>query len=192
MKGVVFNLLEDVVTRAYGADVWDDLLDAAEVDGAYTSLGSYPDDDIEKLVAAASTALGLERADVLRWFGRQAMGRLAELYPVFFEPHKTARPFVLSVNSIIHPEVRKLYAGAGCPHFQFSELGDALVMVYRSPRRLCALAEGFVQGASDHYGEAVAFKHQSCIEHGDEQCVFHIRWPIEAEQARETDLIGVG
>ena len=192
MKGVVFNLLEDVVTRAYGADVWDDLLDAAQVDGAYTSLGSYPDEDIEGLVAAAGKAVGLPRADVLRWFGRQAMARLTELYPVFFEPHAKARPFILSVNSIIHPEVRKLYAGAGCPHFQFSELGDALVMVYRSPRRLCALAEGFVEGASDHYGEKFAFKHQSCVDHGDEHCVFHIRWPIDAEQAREPERADVG
>ena len=28
MKGVVFNLLEQVVVREYGENVWDDLLDA--------------------------------------------------------------------------------------------------------------------------------------------------------------------
>ena len=38
MKGIVFNLLEEVVTEAYGADAWDSLLDAAGLDGAYTSL----------------------------------------------------------------------------------------------------------------------------------------------------------
>ena len=44
MKRVVFNLLEAVVTRALGDDTWDALLEAARVDGAYTSLGSCPDD----------------------------------------------------------------------------------------------------------------------------------------------------
>lgn len=177
MKGVVFNLLEDVVSRHYGADVWDQLLEAAELDGAYTSLGSYPDEDLERLVASACAALGLSRSAVLKWFGVQAMASLAQLYPAFFERHAKTRPFILSVNSIIHPEVRKLYAGAGCPHFHFAELGETLVMDYRSSRRMCALAEGFVEGASAHYGEAVVFQHHKCVETGDDSCVFHVRWP---------------
>ena len=35
MKGIVFNLLQEVVTQHYGEDVWDDLIDAAGVDGVY-------------------------------------------------------------------------------------------------------------------------------------------------------------
>jgi len=42
MKGIVFNLLEEVVTTHHGSDTWDLLLDTARLDGAYTSLGSYP------------------------------------------------------------------------------------------------------------------------------------------------------
>ena len=33
MKGVVFNLLEQVVVREYGENVWDDLLDTAGTGG---------------------------------------------------------------------------------------------------------------------------------------------------------------
>ena len=39
MKGVVFNLLEQLVARDYGEDTWDALLDAGGLDGVYTSLG---------------------------------------------------------------------------------------------------------------------------------------------------------
>ena len=181
MKGVVFNLLEEVVRRHYSEDVWDDLLDEAGVDGAYTSLGSYADADIEALVAAAAAKLGLTRADVLRWFGQTAMPVLAELYPVFFEPHHSSRSFVLSVNSIIHAEVRKLYSGADCPHFNFRDDAEgALLMDYRSSRRMCALAQGFVEGAGAHYGETLDFHHDNCVEHGDPHCVFRIQWPIPA------------
>ena len=178
MKGVVFNLLEEVVVRHHGADVWDDLLDAAGVAGSYTSIGSYPDAEIEALVAAGASALGLNRAAVLRWFGQEAMTVLSERYSAFFEPHSSARPFVLSVNSIIHPEVRKLYAGAGCPHFHFREesADGPLLMTYQSPRRLCALAQGFVEGASAHYGERVDFQHLQCMDHGDASCEFKVSW----------------
>jgi len=181
MKGVVFNLLEEVVRRHHGEDLWDDLLDDAGLDGAYTSLGSYADADIEALVAAAAGKLGLQREDVLRWFGQTAMPVLAELYPAFFEPHSSSRTFVLGVNSIIHAEVRKLYTGAECPHFNFRDDADgALLMDYRSSRRMCALAQGFIEGAASHYGEAVDFRHDSCVDRGDPHCVFHIRWPSPA------------
>ena len=44
MKGVLFNVVEDVVTEALSAEAWDDVVDDSGVDGAYTSLGTYPDE----------------------------------------------------------------------------------------------------------------------------------------------------
>src|SRR6185503_4047295 len=109
-------------------------------------------------VEAASEALGKPADEILRWFGRQAMPLLAHQYPVFFASHHATRAFVLSVNSIIHPEVRKLYTGAGCPHFHFEDGADgALLLGYNSPRRLCALAHGFIEGAA---GSSIRF---ACI-----------------------------
>lgn len=181
MKGIVFNLLEEVVSSQYGEEVWDDLLDAADLSGSYTSLGSYSDEDMERLVAAASEKLGSDRNAVLRWFGQKAMARLAVHYPDFFTPHKSARPFVLGVNDIIHAEVRKLYTGAECPHFHIRETETgAVTMDYRSSRRMCALAQGFVEGAAEYFGEEVDFAHAKCVERGDPHCSFHIRWLQQA------------
>ena len=171
MKGIVFNLLEEVVTRVHGEAVWDALLDAAQLDGAYTSLGSYPDEQMGKLVEAASNALNVPPGDVLRWFGKEAMPSLARRYPGFFRGHGSSRPFILSVNQIIHPEVRKLYPGADVPLFDFSDAPDgALMMGYRSPRKLCALAQGFIEGAAAHFHESVAVEHQACMHDGDAEC----------------------
>lgn len=185
MKGVVFNLLESVVSGAHGADAWDDLLDAAKVSGAYTSLGNYDDAELEALVAAAATRLGLQREDVLLWFGRQAIPALAQVYPDFFSPHLSARPFVAGVNDVIHAEVRKLYPGAACPHFGLSEgEGAALVMRYLSPRRMCSLAEGFIHGAADWYGERVEVRHTRCVSHGDSHCELTVQWLAASDHVR--------
>jgi hypothetical protein len=171
VKGIVFHLLEQVLTKNHGAAAWDALLDRTGLSGAYTSLGSYPDQEIEALVLAGSEALGQSPADILRWFGREAMPLLAGHYPGFFTAHAGTRAFVASVNSIIHPEVRKLYAGAGCPHFHFAGApGGALILGYNSPRRLCALAHGFIEGAADYYGETVRVDHPLCMHRGDSQC----------------------
>ena len=175
MKGIVFNLLEEVVTRAHGAGTWDALLDAADLDGAYTSLGSYPDEEAGRLVVAASNALGIPAREVLRWFGREAMPVLAQRYPGFFAPHSTVRPFLLDLNGIIHPEVRKIYPGADVPVFDFDDAPDgALLMGYASPRKLCALAHGFVEGAAGHFGETIVFEHLRCMHNGDDKCLFRI------------------
>jgi Haem-NO-binding len=176
MKGIVFNLLEDVVVRQHGANVWDDLLDAAGVGGSYTSLGSYPDVEIEQLVGAAADMLSLEPAEILRWFGQSAFPLLAERYPAFFVGHDTIRPFILSLNSIIHPEVRKLYPGAHCPHFRFEDgPGGSLLMGYDSARKLCALAHGFIEGAGAHFGEALEIAHLRCMHRQDDDCLISIR-----------------
>lgn len=175
MKGVVFNLFEAVVHRKYGEDVWDALLDAAGLDGSYTSLGSYPDEEMSKLVDAAAVALKLSQAGVLRWFGGEAIQILAERYPAFFAPYTSARPFVISVNKIIHPEVRKIYPGADVPVFDFHDDPDGgLMMGYHSARKLCALAEGFIEGAARYYSETLTFEHLTCMHHGDAKCLFRL------------------
>ena len=180
MKGIVFNLLEEVVSAAYGDAAWDQLLDAADLDGAYTSLGSYKDEEIFALVKVASETLGLPEADVLRWFGTQAMPLLARRYPAFFGSHADTRSFLLTLNNIIHPEVRKLYPGAQTPVFDFdTSLADVLAIGYNSPRRLCALAEGFMQGAAGHFGEQLDIVQTQCMHHGAERCLFHVRAPAQ-------------
>jgi hypothetical protein len=175
MKGIIFNLLEDVVISHYGENTWDQLLTATSLDGAYTSLGSYPDEQIQGLVAAASHLLGLTPFEVLRWFGQQAIPLLFDRYPGFFTTQSSTRLFVLSVNGIIHPEVRKVYPGADVPTFEFrDELDGGLLMGYLSPRRLCALAQGFIEGAATHYGETAIFQHLECMHTGDRRCLCHI------------------
>ena len=176
MKGIIFNLLEQVVVQQHGDAIWEKLLETTDLSGSYTSLGSYPDEEITRLVLAASEILNVAPADVLRWFGRQAMPLLSERYPVFFTPHSTTIPFLKSVNSIIHPEVRKLYAGAGCPHFQFSDTADgALHIGYNSSRQLCALAHGFIEGAANHFHEDAEIEHLSCMNYGDARCEISVR-----------------
>jgi hypothetical protein len=174
MKGVVFNLLERLVARDFGEDTWDALLDASGLDGVYTSLGSYPDEHLGKLVGAASEALALPPDDIVQWFGRNALPLFAERYPQLFEPHDSTRSFVLTLNDIIHPEVRKLYPGADVPEFDFVQRGDLLMMGYRSPRKLCSFAEGLLLGAADHFDELLAIEQPSCMKRGDDQCVLEL------------------
>ncbi len=175
MKGVVFNILEDVVSEEHGESAWDDLLDEAGVEGAYTAIGSYSDAEFVQLLQCLPGAQDYALSEALRLFGRSAMARLAALYPALFEPHSSTTPFLLTLNDIIHPAVRCLYPGADVPVFDFTvapvEDGSDLVVGYRSARRLCYLAEGFIEGAAAHFGESVAVCQAECMNNGAPECL---------------------
>lgn len=65
-----------------------------------------------------------------------------ERHPDFLARHQSTIPFIITLNEIIHPEVWKLYPGAGAPDFGFRRTGaDELELEYRSGRKRCALAE---------------------------------------------------
>ena len=177
MKGIVFNLLERVVAEQHGEQTWDAILEAAGASGAYTSLGNYPDEELGRIVVAASARLGVPPTDVVRWFGRSAIPLLARSHPAFFAPHRRTRDFLLTLNTIIHPEVRKLYRDAVVPEFRFeTEEPNTLHIGYCSPRKLCALAEGFIQGAAEHYGETLTLEHPECMLRGDASCAIVARF----------------
>jgi len=174
VKGIIFNLLEDVVTAEHGVEQWEDVLDCAGLDGSYTAVGSYNDAEFLALVSALPGSASMSPGDRLRAFGRSAMGLLAQRYPVFFNGHTATRSFVLTLNQIIHPEVRKLYPGADVPVFDFDDdpgEPQTVIIGYRSARHLCQLAEGFVQGAADYFGEHVRLSQSHCMRHGEERCL---------------------
>ncbi len=185
MKGIIFNLLEEVVTAHIGEAEWDAILESAGTDGAYTSLGNYPDEDFGRLLDALSRRIGRSDRETLNWFGQQAMPFLAKRYPEFFTPHKGLRSFLLSLNDVIHAEVRKLYPGADVPVFEFESpdgagAHDTLIIHYRSKRRLCQLAEGFIVGASEQFGEQVTIEQSTCALHGAGECALVCRFARRA------------
>jgi len=175
MRGVIFNLLEEVVEAVHGSDTWDGLLDRAGLDGVYTAGGNYKDEELVRLVHEAALLTAQGEDAVLRWFGQHAIPLVAERFPAYFTASSSTLPFLRGVNDVIHQEVMKLYPGAMCPHFQLSD-GPArtLRMIYNSPRRMCGLAHGFMLGVADYYGETLELTQPHCMHHGATQCVFEV------------------
>ncbi|UFN44675.1 heme NO-binding domain-containing protein [Nocardioides okcheonensis] len=174
MKGIIFNLLEGQVEHQAGASAWDGLLDDAGLDGGYSAIGDYPTSELEQLVAAQARRAGTTERDAVRSFGHGSLLTLAEGFPDFFTPHDRTVDFLLTLNDVIHPQVRKLHAAARPPEFDFTVLGDdELRIVYRSHRHLCGMAEGMIAGAATYYGQVARITHEACVLDGASDCVLH-------------------
>lgn len=176
MKGIIFNIIEEVVQAKLGEDAWDKLLSITGLPGVYTSLGSYADSELFQLVDACASMTGIAPPALLNMIGRESIPLLFERYPKFFHDAPNARAFILSLNTIIHPEVRKLYAGAACPHFNFVEAENMITMGYNSPRQLCHLAHGFILGLADYYSETIEINQPSCMHDGAPMCHIKLVW----------------
>ena len=175
MRGVVFNWLERVVVDEYGEDLWDELIEAAAVSGAYTSMGGYSDDDLTGLVSAAAVSLQQSEDEFLRWFGRGTLALLADGHRDLFDAHRTTRSFVLGLNDVVHPAARRLTPGAETPTFDCNTASpDTLLIEYGSRRLLCAFAQGLIEGVAELYGEAARVSHRECRHSGDPRCLLEL------------------
>ena len=171
VKGVLFCVVQDVVETEYGADAWDDVIALAGVDGAYTSLGNYPDIELVAIVNALRGRIEGRAPDVLVMLGRRGFDRLARRHVELLEEFDGWRIVLRQLDAIVHPEVQKIYPDAAVPRFDISDVADGIRLVYRSERNLCALAEGLALGLGDHYGTSLDVRHESCRLRGDADCV---------------------
>ncbi len=180
MKGVVFDILNEMVEEKFGFEAWEKILELAGLDGIYVTTETYSDEELFKLVAAAETVCGIPAKDLVKDFGRFMLPSFVKSHPVFFTGQPTLRDFLLTVDRVIHVEVRKLYPDAGLPTFDY-EKGAAedlskLTMIYKSPRKLCALSEGLIDGAATYFEEDYSLEHSVCMHNGDDHCELKMRF----------------
>jgi predicted hydrocarbon binding protein len=173
VKGIIFNLLEQVVTDELGEETWERVLDEAGVDGAYTAVGTYEHEELHNLARTAARLTGKTDDEIVRWFGERAVPLLIERYPQLFEAHSSTISLLLQLNDVIHPEVPGAYA----PEFDVDWIDEqSLALGYESYRDLCLFAEGLVQGTAAHFGESVTIEQTSCTRRGGERCVLVCRF----------------
>jgi len=158
MKGIVFTEFLEMVEHRFGLAMVDRIIEEAAPDsgGAYTAVGTYPCRELLQLVGALAAATATPAPRLVQAFGHHLFGRFHEAYPALFEGVGSAFAFLLSVEQVIHVEVRKLYPDAELPSFDYeTPASGTLVMLYRSHHPFADLAEGLIRGCIEHYGNPI-------------------------------------
>jgi hypothetical protein len=153
MKGVVFTEFLEFVEKEYGYQVVDHALDNLVLPsgGAYTAVGTYDPQEMAMILSEVSKKTQVATETLLRLYGHFLWQYFVKHFPNFFKKDNPY-DFLCSIEEIIHPEVKKLYHDAELPSFD-TEVNDAekLVMVYKSPRKMFALAKGLMEACLLHY-----------------------------------------
>ena len=176
MHGLIFASFRDYLLTEHGADVAREVL-AGEPQ--YTLSEAYPDEQFLELLERACGRTALSPDEILFEFGVfTAATTFARLYAVVFKASPTARAFLLTVEEPIHDVIRVALPDARPPELALTDLGsDGLEIVYTSPRRICAMLRGLVEGTGRVYDETLEVEELECMHHGAAACRLIVRFP---------------
>jgi hypothetical protein len=159
VKGIVFNTFYSYIEKQHDDVMLDDVIVAADLPhgGAYTSVGTYPFEEMLSLVGAYMKATSCPAGAVLDGFGQHCFASWVNYVPGFFAGHRHLFDILEQINDFHEREVRKLYPDAELPTFT-TEARDArrLVIGYHSGKQLSDLAIGVIKGAATHLGVDIA------------------------------------
>lgn len=153
MKGIVFTEFLDMVEREFGEALMEDIIDNANLasGGAYTSVGSYPAEEMTALVRQLSMKTQLPNEALLEKFGFALFQGLHRSYPHFFTEGELF-DFLASIHTHIHVEVKKLYTDAELPNLHVVErTSHKMVLLYESPRKMGDLARGLLKASINFF-----------------------------------------
>jgi hypothetical protein len=175
VHGLIFTSFRDFVTTQYGPGIAKSVLEGHPV---HLLTEAYPDEDFLAIVKKACEQTRVETNDLVREFGVFAgETTFPRLYPAYYAVAGGARPFLLTVEALIHELVRATIPNATPPQLLVTPRDEDGVQInYSSPRKLCVLLRGLVEGTASHYGEQAAIEETACMHRGDPACVFQIRF----------------
>jgi Haem-NO-binding len=174
VHGVIFSGFRDFLTAEYDAETADRVFRGEPI---YLLSESYPDEHLDRLIARATKAVGVQADELVHGFGvYTGSTTFTRLYPAFYAIASSTREFLLTVETRIHELVRATIPNAAPPELHVTELGeDGVSIVYSSPRRLCVLLRGLTEGTASHYGETVTIEERTCMLRGADSCTFEVR-----------------
>jgi heme-NO-binding protein len=174
VHGVIFTSLRDYVDAEHGAETAQAVFEGEPL---YVVSESYEDERLPDLVGRTAELTGRDADEIVHDFGVfTAETTFARLYPASFAVSPSAREFLLTVETRIHELVRATIPNASPPQLAVYELGqDGVTIAYTSPRHLCVLLRGLVEGTARHYGETAEIEEATCMLRGDLACTFHVR-----------------
>jgi hypothetical protein len=158
MKGIIFTEFMTLVEDKFGLKVLDEVLEGAEDEGVYTTVGSYDHRNLVKLIIELSNISGIPGTQLQEVFGESVFINLYKTIPnqAGLKECQSTFQFIRHVEDYIHVEVKKLYPEAKPPSFEFlSESETQMTFDYKSARCMSHVCLGLVKGCANHFNEHI-------------------------------------
>src|SRR5512135_3662940 len=192
MHGLIFVTWEKYLLERFGNTLLNSYRAAIGETPETSPLASRIYDDAT-LLAGVGEAVRLTRlpADtLLRDYGRYFMlNGLTSHRCAYLLGQVHSGGELLFMMRDAHAQMRRTPDSITPPLFRYetnSLLRNTLILVYDSPRQLCAVLLGAIEGAAERYGEQVQIIERSCMKQGAAACRFEVHFFAGSPQLVET------
>jgi hypothetical protein len=182
MHGLIFVTWEKFLADRFGETLLHQYRAAIGESAATAPLTSRTYDDAALLAGVgAACQLTHRPADtLLREYGRYFIlnGLTSHLCAYLLTQVHSGAELLLTMRQA-HAQMRRTPDSLTPPLFSYQVLShdqNHLVLTYDSPRQVCAVAWGCIEGAAERYGERVAIAEQSCMKRGAAACQFEVHF----------------
>jgi predicted hydrocarbon binding protein len=192
MHGLIFVTWEKYLSGRVSVTVLQNYKHALEgkVPGPLLASRVYSDDLLLAAVTVASQTAAIPVETLLREYGRYFItnGLTRHLCAYILTRVHSARELLLSMHDS-HQQMSRLPESLTPPLFQYQTQAnkpDELILIYDSPRKLCPVLMGAIEGAAERYEEQVQIVEQTCMNRGDFVCRFAVRFSASATSYQQT------
>lgn len=177
MHGIIFSELRKYVEAKAGEGGWDAITAKAGLGtNLYTAFGQYPDSEVVALVNAASSITGRPVNAILEDFGEFIAPSLVGMYGHLLDRSWKTLDVLEHTENTVHAVVRVQNKGAAPPKLKINRLSrEEAVLIYDSPRKMCAVAKGIARGVGKHFKENILISEPKCMNKGAAHCEIHFR-----------------
>jgi hypothetical protein len=171
MHGRVLWQLREYIEARHGKGGWNALLKIAGLSDRVYLSRAYPDFEAVALFTAASTMSKQSLPTLLEDFGEFTVPSLLTLYGHVIRPEWRALDVIAHAEQAAHGWSRQNEPGSAPPFLRVRRLAPGkLLLIYNSPRRLCAFAVGVGIGLGKHFDQRVVARHRLCMHDGADHC----------------------
>ena len=182
MHGLIFVTWEKYLAARFSGKLLKKYREAIGETAATSPLASRTYSD-EVLLAGIKVACDLTRMplETVLWeYGRYFMinGLTSHLCAYLLTKATSGLELLLMMREA-HAQMRRLPDGLTPPLFEYQAVSishQELSLIYDSPRHLCPLLLGAIEGAAQRYGQHVQVNEVTCMKHGFPVCRLDMRF----------------
>lgn len=176
MNGIIPIEIRKFVETRLGKHVWSEIVSSAQAPPrVYVPVADYPDQEVIALLSAVAARTGDSLPALLESLGEFIVPDLIGMVPTLISPGWKTLDVIANTEDAIHEVLRQAGTNTNPPALECRRAGSReVVITYVSPRKMCPLAKGIVQGIAKYFGEQATITEPSCMLRGDAACQLHI------------------
>lgn len=158
MKGIIFTELIEMMEDLMGLEFTNKVIEDArlENEGAYTAIGTYPPQDMFKIMASLSMHAGNTPESLMKSYGEYLFYRIIETHKKELTECCDTFSFLQKLNNIVKMEVLKLNPKATIPSIKAKLLDkSSMEVLYKSDQQMADLIHGIMSESAKHFRETI-------------------------------------